>query len=382
MDSLLILGNQDSELKRFLTKMGYSLFDWDQKSPIEDSVTGKTIDLILLDARLERNGIQLCRHFRNQDSTKQVPIVYLAPSMEEAEALRELSIKGLEIVEQPASRGAIVSRIVTQLRRHRFSKENASETKSRRGSLHDLSMHFAKELDEARTLQEILIPKTLPNDKRFDICGAFRPLQGIGGDLYFIHEEESGKVTVLIADVTGHGFNAAYIGGMTKLTMCAAKTELPHELLSLMNRLMSPQIPEGKFVTMFGYLFDPETGELDCARAGHPPALVLNRKSGRVLQIKGEGFPIGFFPDSKYTHEKAKLEVNDLIVTFTDGISEALSPLGDSYGYERIADTLLRSHATLSAQEVLRKIKQDLDEFTFGQALKDDATIVVLKRNK
>src|SRR4029079_8459183 len=138
---------------------------------------------------------------------------------------------------------------------------------------------------EARSIQLALLPTSLPKSSKFEIAASYQPLEEVGGDWYYARTEKSGQVSMVIADVTGHGLSAAFIGTMTKLAMTAADRENPAERLFHMNRLMAPQLPDGRFVTMPSVLYTPETGEVQAGRAGHPPALLLHTATNEVVRL-------------------------------------------------------------------------------------------------
>ena len=99
--------------------------------------------------------------------------------------------------------------------------------------------------------------------------------------------------------------------------------EDPGELLKGMNSLMAPVLPQGRFVTANAYLFDPQSGELIFARAGGPQAALLCRSTGEVSELKGDGFPLGFFDDGEYPSDKTSMKPGDVLVVVTDGVTEA-----------------------------------------------------------
>jgi sigma-B regulation protein RsbU (phosphoserine phosphatase) len=246
--------------------------------------------------------------------------------------------------------------------------------------LRDFTEKFKRELDEARAIQQSLLPKTLPHDPRFEIAALYEPLEEVGGDWFYIDQSSSGKLRVQIADVTGHGLSAAFIGSMTKLAMMAAGEEAPAALLTRMNALMAAQIPEGKFVTMFSYALDPVSGALRYARAGHPQGLLFRAETGEVEELHGEGFPVGFFEDSHYEEREAQLSSGDFIVVLTDCIPEAQNMGGETYGFERLRESLIRVGKTAKTpSEVIAKLVDDFENFRAGRILKDDVTLIVLR---
>lgn len=225
-----------------------------------------------------------------------------------------------------------------------------------------------------------LVPSKLPRNEKFDVACSYQPLEEVGGDWFNVEELPSGKIAVQVADVTGHGLSAAFIACITKLAVNAANKETPAELLEEMNRLMVPIIPGGKFVTIFSYLFDPETGELQYARGGHPPALLVKRKTNEVKQLKGQGFAIGFFEEATYSKEVDQLDVGDVLMVYTDVLPESQNMKGDTYDYERMSNVLMNSPLEMSSAEILQAVLDDFDDFRDGRLIKDDVTVIVLRR--
>jgi sigma-B regulation protein RsbU (phosphoserine phosphatase) len=149
-----------------------------------------------------------------------------------------------------------------------------------------------------------------------------------------------------------------------------------------MNKLLQEQIPAGKFVTMGACLYDPKSGVIQWSRAGHPPALVLARASGQVRQLKGEGFPIGFDEAKRFSLEEDRLQPGDALLLFTDGISEAQNRSMSAYGIDRLSNALARTPAEASASEMLRFILDDFNAFRQERLLRDDVTLLLVKRQR
>jgi sigma-B regulation protein RsbU (phosphoserine phosphatase) len=214
-----------------------------------------------------------------------------------------------------------------------------------------------------------------------ELAVSYEPLDEVGGDWYFADRTPSGHISLQIADVSGHGLSAAFIGSMTKLAMTAAAKEKPSDLLEAMNRLLAPQIPQGRFVTMGSCLYDPASGKVVWSRAGHPPALILRRSSNEVTRLLGDGFAIGFFEDSTYSLCEDRLEVGDALIMFTDGITEAQDLSGEAFGLERLAAALRGTSVNQSSADMLRAVLDAFDTFRGERLIRDDVTVVLLKRS-
>jgi len=180
--------------------------------------------------------------------------------------------------------------------------------------------------------------------------------------------------------VTGHGLAAALISSMVKMGLAVAHGETPEEAMRVLNRILTPQIPPGRFVTVGSCSYEPKTGKVLWARAGHPPALLYSRRRNAVIPLVGDGFPIGFFPDSSYGLIEETLEKGDALLIFTDGVTEARNRTGAMYGSEGLEQALLRTSDQASCREMLSAIIDDFDRFRDERILKDDITLLLLKR--
>jgi sigma-B regulation protein RsbU (phosphoserine phosphatase) len=381
MDSIFYLGDRDEKLPKLLEKLGYAVVQRDPEMPLADLVARTNLDLILIDSRLDPDSADLCTFFRTQESTRGLPIIFIRePSDTSFNAMEELD--RVEVVDSPVAIGALAGRIATQLRLRKFAgrDELKSTLAEVNATLRDYNARFRKELEEARAIQQSLLPRTLPSDSRFQMAVSYQPLEEVGGDWYFASKTEDGRIACQIADVTGHGLSAAFIGSMTKLAMSAAGKQRPDELLAGMNRLMAPQIPAGRFVTMGSCLYDPATGALEWARAGHPPGMLYHRATGEVEQLMGDGFAVGFFEDSEYSLVNAVLEPGDALLLFTDGISEAQNRSMETYGLERLASALKEAPVNGNPASILEHILDEFDAFRQERILKDDVTVMLLKR--
>lgn len=382
MDSLLVIGSKDTKLTGFLKKMGYAIHEFEGQPGLAEMIDRHLLDVILVDTRIDLNGVDLCQFLRSHDSTKQVPIVCISDRPRVRYDIKELGLDRVEIFEAPYQIGKVVSAIAMQVRmtKNAGKDDRTASLMEANAALRDLNTRFQKELHEARSIQESLLPQELPQDSRFSVSIAYQPLEEVGGDWYYLEACPSGSIGIHIADVTGHGLGAAFVGSMTKLALSAAGERQPHKLLGEMNRLMAPQLPPGRFVTMGSYLYNPATGEVAASRAGHPPALHLKRKTGEICELRGEGFPIGFFPDADYTMDSATLEPGDLFIAVTDGITEMQNRGFETYGQTRLSESLLRIPPETPVDGIRDAILKDVHEFREGRIVKDDITLIVLRR--
>lgn len=383
MDSILLVGPVDEKLLAFLRRVGYQLFHEKDQAGISGVVGKEVIDLILIDATLDRQGHEFCEFFRKTDGTKDVPMIILCPDRLQTLQIKELHFDKIDSIQAPFSLGTVASRIATQIRLRKMSggKDWTASLSETNAALRDLNQRFQKELEEARSIQQALLPKNLPEGDSFSVAVQYKPLEEVGGDWYFINQEEDGAFSFLLADVTGHGLAAAFIGSMTKLALAAAERQVPGKMLGKMNELMAVHLPQGRFVTANAYHFAPSTGVLQYARAGGPQAIHFKSKTKETVELKGDGFPIGFFEEGEYSCEQTQMESGDILVVVTDGVTEAQNRNKNMFGIEGVVQSVKSIDQPSSAQEVLDKIKGDFDKFLDGRLIKDDVTVIVLKRN-
>ena len=381
MDSLLLLGPKDERLERLLGRMGYDLMIGDEGTALAPLLTGGVIDLIVLDARIEKDGIDLLEYLKSDQVTKQIPLVLLEPTVEQKLKAEKLGFEKLHFLDGPCTPGALVSKIATELRLRKMDGQESSNASLSEinAALRDLNGRMQKEREEARAIQQSLLPERLPSDERIDFAASYDPLEEVGGDWYFTEKNEDGTISMLVADVTGHGLAAAFIGSMTKLALTAAQESDPGRQLSAMNSLMTPQLPSGRFVTMISAKFDPASGSVDVACAGHPPCLVVSKKNNTVTKIGGNGFALGFVDDAEYQVARAEVAPGDFFVLLTDGIVEAQNRANAMYGMEHLSEVLL-ANAERPAREIVAAVLKDLEEFCDGRLLKDDVTLLAIKR--
>jgi len=383
MDRIFYFGENTEQLPRFLERLGYFVQGTSAQKPVPDVLGGNQFDLILIDGRITPEAADLCKFFRAQEDTRQVPIVCITDDLI-ADVEEITALDRIEVVQSQLSIGTLASRIATQIRLRKVAGDDG-----KRGTLAEINAalrehnaRFQKDLEEARAIQQNLLPRILPADPRFQIAVSYEPLEQVGGDWYFVDYTENKRLLLNVADVSGHGLAAAFIGSMTKLAMVAAEQDKPDKRLAVMNHYLAPQLPMGRFITMGTCVYDPETGGVQWARAGHGPALILRADSRQVIQLWGEGFPLGFVGETQYELTEDVLMPGDVLLLYTDGVTEAQNRAMDQYGIVRLSQALSRVPERGSAGEMVKSILSEFSSFLEGRLLKDDVTLLLLKRER
>jgi len=381
MDSLLLIGNVDPKLTKFMQKAGYALHMKSDSRSIPEIIRDEIIDIVLVEDGEDKQVHEWIEFLRQQGSTKQVPIVALSADKLQTLQIRDQGYEKVELLQMPYSLGTILAKVATLLRMRKTAglKDNKATLAEVNVALRDLNERHLTEVHEAQSIQNALLPKDLPVDDRFDVAVCYDPLEQVGGDFYMVQKRPSGALQLLSTDVAGHGLAAAFIGSMTKLAYVAVNKDMPGDLLQGMNELMAPVVPQGRFVTANAFLYDPAEQQLYIARAGGPQAALLKQSTREIQCLKGEGFPLGFFEEGEYPTTSIPMEAGDVLVIVTDGLTEAQNRKKQFFGFEGIAAALEQTAPTDSAQQILEGLKNSFQSFLDGRVLKDDVTILVMK---
>jgi phosphoserine phosphatase RsbU/P len=379
MDSVLFVSPQDPKACTLFEKLGYQTITLDSIASIQSVMEEKIVDLVVLDTFSIPEYDDLISLIRNQEHTKTVPIIVLGDSDKKNDEDNDGAI-ALEFIPRGISPGIVVSKAATMLRLRKMNGENPeAHFTEMNAALRDYSSKVEKDIKEAQSIQKATLPHTIPKLPGFDIAYSYEPLEELGGDWFYVQKEKSGNLSVILADVTGHGLAAAFIGGWIKLALHACKSEMPQERLSELNSLLEPQLPEGRFITVVGATINPASGTLSISRGGHPPSLLFRKSSNTVEKILGDGFALGFFSEIEFAQIDTKIESGDILFMCTDGITEAQNRDSKFFGQDFICDMLI-SNCDQSATELTKLSLDELNKFTDGRLLKDDVTIVIIKK--
>lgn len=234
-----------------------------------------------------------------------------------------------------------------------------------------------RELETARRIQDAVLPRALPETRNLVLAVRYVPVSAVAGDFYDYLENERG-LSLLVADVSGHGVPAALIASMVKVAYSAQseRVEEPSMVLSEINRILCGKI-RGQFVTG-GCLFIESSGvNVVYASAGHPP-LVVVRADGTTFEQKIESVLMGFLAEADYRQTTVALEQGDKLILYTDGLVEAMNARGEFFGVERLL-AFFGNSARDSAETLATGILEHVRSWS-GTAFDDDVTLVVIER--
>jgi sigma-B regulation protein RsbU (phosphoserine phosphatase) len=243
--------------------------------------------------------------------------------------------------------------------------------------------HLESELELAQDVQKMLLPQKVPNIPGLEIAAYSRPAQIVGGDYFDFVDFRNGLHGLAIADVAGHGVSAslhmASVQALLRTLVPINKS--PAEVMRQVHKLFIHNIRFETFVTFFIGAFDASTKTLTFSNAGHQPPLVLYKNKSKIESVemlRPTGAAIGLVEEAEFAEKTIKLHQEDLLVMYTDGVTEAVNPQNQEFGRERLIK-LSQQANNAPVKEVIQKIRQGLEEFSGGKPLTDDTTIVICK---
>jgi len=250
-----------------------------------------------------------------------------------------------------------------------------------------------REISTGAEIQSQLLPDFCPIIHGVDLAAHCRPALQLGGDYYDFmclkaniseKRKEKARWALVIGDVMGKGIPAGLLMTMLRgMLRAEVLTGFPPDrILHDLNQLAINDLDQShRFVTLFYSDYDPRTKKLRFANAAHNPPLLWKNSDQEIIKLDAEGFVLGLQKDAKYSCGEIKLNKNDLVLYYTDGVIDTSNSLGERFDEDRLIKTLTKlCKQSYSSQEILNKLFKKLDDFT-GQNrhLEDDASIVVFQ---
>lgn len=235
------------------------------------------------------------------------------------------------------------------------------------------------QLEVARQVQLELLPARDPQLEGFDISAYNFPTEEVSGDYYDWVRLYDDQIAIVIADVSGKGVPAALLMAFLRASLRAA-THIgyaTHISMSKVNYLLWESIERNQFVTAFYGVLDAANRTLAYSNAGHNPPILIDAEGKAHFERRG-GVPLGMFRDSRYYEYYATIDPGQMLVLYTDGVTEAMNLAGDEYGPERLVEAVKRGR-NLSARELIDSIHREVIDWTEGVGAHDDVTFFIIK---
>ena len=237
-----------------------------------------------------------------------------------------------------------------------------------------------REIELAADVQQRLLPATPPALPGFDIAGQMIPARIVGGDYFDYIGLPSGGLGLAIADVAGKGVAASLLMSSVQMALRvdAATASHPNHLVQNLNQVLNEVTDAGRYVTLFYGRLDAAQSVLEYTNAGHLPPLLLRQKSPEPIFLDVGGTVVGLFEQSNYEAARVRLEKGDVLVLYTDGITETTGKTEEQFSVDRLV-SVVRDNPNQTAQELVDTIVNAVAQFRGDKDLEDDLTLVVVK---
>jgi sigma-B regulation protein RsbU (phosphoserine phosphatase) len=235
-----------------------------------------------------------------------------------------------------------------------------------------------RELEIAAGIQRSLLPAAPPQVPGVELAALCVPAANVGGDYYDFVVGEGGCVSVVIADVAGHSIGSALMMAIARSTLRRELSEGSHPaaVLAATNTAMFDDlVRSGLFITAFCARYEPTSGRLEYANAGHNPPLLHRSGSGETVELDADGASLGIIRGIEFEQGETRLEAGDAVLLYTDGVTEAAAPGGEQFGEERLASLLDGRSPTELAAAVYAAVHDHVGRSGHG----DDVTLVALR---
>lgn len=239
---------------------------------------------------------------------------------------------------------------------------------------------ITKELEIMRLLQQALLISKFKEYPNLTVFAKMKAARIVGGDFYDLFDLAPNKLGFVIGDVSGKGLPASLFMAISRSVIKAYSYYIdePAKLLEYANKIIQDDSRVGMFVTIFYGVLDMETGVVEYSNAGHNQQVVYKIATGEFISLSSKGIPLGVMTEEKFTTNKIQLDSGDVLVTYTDGIVEAVNEEGEEFGDARLR-SVIRSYAVNNSATMVNAIMREVEEFAGDVAQWDDMTVLSFK---
>lgn len=232
------------------------------------------------------------------------------------------------------------------------------------------------ELESAEQIQSRILPSEMPSNNRLSVSVLYEPMIHVAGDFYDFQSKDKNTDIFIIADVSGHGAGAGIVAGISRFCfqLSIDKATGPADLLSLTNGFLYGRLSD-QFVSGACIWFDYKQQTVRIAAAGHPPVLYQSAGSGTIQKYKPAGRVLGFFEHQEFEEIELKIQQNDRMIFYTDGITETINENRESFGFQRL-DAFLQKHRFTDTDSLTKLLRSEIDAFKGAAPVTDDITMI------
>ena len=346
-------------------------------------------DLILLDIRMPHmDGYAVCEELKAAALTRDIPVIFISALDEVQDKVRAFTAGGVDYITKPFQVEEVLARVGTHLALRELQKQ-----------LQEANARLAGELALAGKLQAGILPRRLPEMEGWQLAATLQPARETSGDFYDVGRLPAGQLTILIADVADKGAGAAlYMALCCTLfrTYAAEFPGQPERVLKAVNHRLRTDIECDEFVTAFYGILDPASGSLLYCNAGHnPPYLIKPGLRPELHSLPRTGMALGVDEDARWEQRAIRLAPGDLLLLYTDGLTDAENSRGEPFGVQRLLQAIPGSPSLLyspleprqfqvlpnvTAKAILATLLAEFQEFVGQAPQHDDLALLVVTR--
>ena len=349
--------------------------------------------LILLDLQMPgMDGFQVMEGLKEIEEDGYLPVLVI--TAQPSHKLRALEAGAKDFVGKPFDLAELRARVHNILEVRLLHLEAKNYSKVLEETVRELEVSrevirlknleerekIERELALAQETQASLLPRFLPQFENYCIHAFNSPTRYVGGDFYDFQQLSSGEWVGVLADVSGKGISAALLSSMVlgALSMEFHSGTQPQEVLNRVNQLLCERSLPYQFVTLFLFLLSPDgTGQF--ISAGHTPAYLFRSATGRIEKLFSEHHFLGMFDFASYQSRTFRLDKGDILVVYSDGLTDAQNQQEEMFGKERLLK-IIRQEAPSGSHALEQKFLEAIEEFTQGMPQTDDITFVVVEK--
>ena len=332
-------------------------------------------DLILLDVMMpELDGFETCKQIKKTPGLDNIPIIFLTSKTDSTDIVSGFEIGAVDYVGKPFNTNELLARINTHLTIDQLRRSLAEKNE-------ELARAHKREREMAFRVQSQLIPTKMPEIPGWEFVANWQPAREVSGDYYdFIRNQEN--LGVIIADVSGKGMPAAlFMASARSIVRAKATTSLSaEESLTQANTLICADAARGMFITVFYVEIDPKKRSLTYVNCGHNPPYWYRASQREIQELSPTGSVVGINPSMQCKQEQIVVDHGDIILLYTDGITEGFNEEDQEFGDERLK-SILMNNAQKPPGDIMKEIQTALEAFVGAAPQSDDRTMVLIKRS-
>jgi hypothetical protein len=238
--------------------------------------------------------------------------------------------------------------------------------------------YLEREMQLARRVQSDLLPKAASISPCIDFAASAVAADHVGGDFYDLFETDSGKVAIVLGDVSGKGIPAALLASVVQGAIRSSTAARHETACERINTMLCERSASGQYATLFWAIFDPLSATLRYVNAGHGEPLVLKKKQGTTQRLSGGCPVLGLLPKATYSANSVQIEAGDTLVVYSDGISEAANAKQEEFGDDRVFE-IGKASASSAPADICGEIMRQVAAFSGAGSAPDDRTLLVIR---